>query len=104
MCAYSGHILELKRLIDLGIDLNLQDSQGRTALHLAVAGNRRDVVSVLLYHDVKLLKDFQGRTPFEEAPGNSIIAKMIANKYNLDTSNSNPKAMEPSSHTKYECD
>ena len=66
--ASCGDLDEIKRLEAAGADLNLSDYDGRTALHLAVAENRPEVVAYLLSRQVDRTKqDRWGNTPLEEA-------------------------------------
>lgn len=55
-------------LILRGIDVNTQDQQGLTALHLAVQNGKTSWVQLLLEHHADInVKNFQGNTPLHEA-------------------------------------
>ncbi|KAH7432955.1 hypothetical protein KP509_07G047700 [Ceratopteris richardii] len=43
-----GDIDDVKELVEQGVHVNIQDMQGRTALHMAAANGHMDVVSYLL--------------------------------------------------------
>lgn len=45
--AAKGDVLELRRLVSQGVDLNQRDGHGRTAVHIAAHGAHRDVVREL---------------------------------------------------------
>lgn len=47
LAAYTGHVEDVKRLIEAGRDVNGGDDDGRTPLYLAVLGGHADVVEVL---------------------------------------------------------
>lgn len=47
----AGNIKELKRLIGLGVDVNLQDEDGNTALHLAVLEKNKPMLLRLMYEE-----------------------------------------------------
>ena len=66
LCWYAsiGDVKSLKELIDLGVDLNLQDYDKRSALHLAVAENQGKVLDLLIFHNVELRHDHRGATAF----------------------------------------
>lgn len=53
LCWYAsvGDVKQLKELIELGVDLNLQDYDYRTALHLAVAENQVKTIELLQFHN-----------------------------------------------------
>ena len=55
----------VKMCLDLGIDPNVQDKDGRTALHGAAHKGRNDVVELLVNHGAKLdAEDFGSRDTF----------------------------------------
>ena len=69
LCWYAsiGDVKSLKELIDLGVDLNLEDYDKRTALHLAVAECQNKVLDLLCIHNVNLKHDLRGETAFFDA-------------------------------------
>ena len=50
ICHYAanGELEQLKSLISLGVDLNLVDYDGRSALHLAAAENQQEILKLLV--------------------------------------------------------
>jgi ankyrin repeat protein len=58
----------LKMLLDLGIDPNIADANGRTALHISCESANFDVVTILLAHGVDSARgDTKGQTPWHVA-------------------------------------
>jgi ankyrin repeat protein len=54
----------IKKLLSLGIEINHRDSDGETALHVAVSGYENNFVSLLLEHGAGInIQDNQGNTP-----------------------------------------
>ena len=45
LAVHQGHARIVERLVGFGIDLNLQDSDGDTALHIAVLRETADTLS-----------------------------------------------------------
>jgi ankyrin repeat protein len=59
--ASSGDLTNLASFSRLGLNLNLKcPLTGSTALHLAVANNKTEVVEYLLTKDCELAKDYEG--------------------------------------------
>jgi len=57
-----------QKLISIGADVNTQDTQGLTALHLAALHNRFDYVQALIDADADIeSRDAQGNTPLWHA-------------------------------------
>ena len=54
-----GRVMEVKRLLDCGVDVNSKDEAGAAALHWAVAYNQPDVVKLLLVVEVLFHDDSQ---------------------------------------------
>lgn len=66
--ASNGDLEEVKRLHAFGVDLNQGDYDNRTALHLAVAEKRTEVVDYLITNGANAeAKDRWGATPFSDA-------------------------------------
>ncbi len=85
LCWYAsiGDVKQLKELIRLGVDLNLQDYDQRTAFHLAVAENQIKIIDLLIMHNVALKHDLRGETPFNDAlrAENYGILNLLKTKY-----------------------
>jgi len=64
-----GRVMEVKRLLDCGVDVNSKDEAGAAALHWAVAYNQPDVVKLLLARQETRLDiaDNDGSTPLHLA-------------------------------------
>ncbi|MCJ8313652.1 MAG: ankyrin repeat domain-containing protein [Saccharospirillaceae bacterium] len=52
IACYDNNDVEIKKCISAGIDLNLQDKRGKTALHYTVINNNYDAVYLLLSNKV----------------------------------------------------
>jgi ankyrin repeat protein len=75
-----GHSGLVKRLIQSGVNVNSQDSYGRTALFNAVRCGSRSTIKVLLFHGIdETLSDEDGMTALETAieEGNRDIINML---------------------------
>ena len=79
--AHEGDISEMKELIKLGINLNLTDAHGRTALHVAVATNQLQMVKLLAAYDVEFKRDFKGLLPSQLGSENEQIVEILSTKY-----------------------
>lgn len=71
LCAFSfeGNLEAVQYLIACGVNLNLTDYNGRTALHLAVCGNQFSIVQFLVEIGNASLSiaDYYGQTPIDDA-------------------------------------
>lgn len=69
--AARGDLKQIQSLVAKGIDLNIANYDGRTALHLAASEGQKAVVEYLIIKKVKLNpKDRWGGTPLKEAQNN----------------------------------
>ena len=65
---YDNDLESLKKEIEAGTDVNLQNQYGWTPLHIAIRRDRRDMVAYLLEKDADINKvDGVGWTPLMEA-------------------------------------
>ena len=63
VAAYRGHLNFIKKLIDLGADVNAVTSNGWTALHFALTSNQKYVCKYLLSLNIQAsAPDSQGKT------------------------------------------
>jgi glutaminase len=63
-----GDLYEVQQLIARGVDVNIADYDGRTALHLAASEGHYRVVEYLLLKDAKIdAKDRWGNSPLDDA-------------------------------------
>lgn len=66
--ASQGDLMEIKRLVALGVDLNEADYDGRTAVHLAASEGQTIVINYLIKHGVDINPlDRWGGTPLADA-------------------------------------
>jgi ankyrin repeat protein len=67
--ARSGSVNEVRRALEAGVDVNAQDSMGRTAVHWCVVKRQHDVLAYLLRVDGvdSSIADIEGRTPLHHA-------------------------------------
>ncbi len=66
--AASNRVMDVRRMIARGVNLNTPDYDGRTALHLAASEGHYEVAVVLLSFDVDLTpRDRFGNTPADDA-------------------------------------
>ena len=74
-----GSPSEVQRLLNLGADVNHQDSKGKTALHRASKAGFVETASILLDHGASVkIEDAKGETPLFEA-----VRSTIKNTENL---------------------
>lgn len=67
---YASNSLIAEKLINAGAVIDIEDAEGCTALHRAVAGRRLDVAWLLLVHDARAdTRDDEGKTPMAHARG-----------------------------------
>ncbi len=81
--AAQGDLEEIQNLIANGHDVNSQDYDGRSALHIAVSENNLEVVNFLVEHDANIhLKDRWNTTPLSEAKrqNNNEIIQLLGSK------------------------
>ena len=63
-----GDLVEMKRLVANGLNLNAADYDGRTALHLAASEGHVNIVNYLIEHEVHVNpSDRWGNTPLVDA-------------------------------------
>jgi uncharacterized protein len=73
----SDAIEALKVTVDLGLDLNQENSKGETALHGAAFRGADTIVQYLVDHGAKLnAKTKQGFTPLDVAMGKSVVIQL----------------------------
>lgn len=64
--------LELAQIaIEFGCDINVNNKQEGSALHIAVKNNNSSTVEFLIQKDIKYIKDNSGKTPIDYAKQNS---------------------------------
>lgn len=71
--AKEGHTSTILTLRELGADLHIQDTKGRTALHMASIGQHSEAVSVLLQLGLKNCPDSSGITPQQIAQKPAVV-------------------------------
>lgn len=69
LCWYAsiGDVDSLKELINLGVDINLQDYDNRSAIHLAAGENQFKILELLFIHNAQLKHDIKGETAMYDA-------------------------------------
>lgn len=80
----------VKKYVDQGIDINLQDKSGYSALYYAVLYNRTNIAKYLIAHGADVnLKDKDGKTPLDIAifKGNLDLINIINQKQRLKLNN-----------------
>jgi len=64
----TGDVEEIKKLIALGVDVNTQDYDGRTALHASASAGHKSIVEFLLEQGAHVeMRDKWGGTPLSDA-------------------------------------
>lgn len=105
-----NHIEIIDDLINLKIDLNLQNNQGRTALHFAVHMNYKSMVQLLIdAHADKNIENNRGENALYVAAvvkKNNLIVKLLLpehyKKVNLEPLNSDNNQFEYHNHINQE--
>ena len=68
----------LKEVLSKGCDVNFEDYDNRTALHIAVCENNLDVIKILVQNNAKAdIKDRSNKTALDEADGNKEILEIL---------------------------
>jgi ankyrin repeat protein len=68
-----GNLAEVKRLLDLGANVNFQDHKGKTALHRAARSGFAETMRILLDHGASVeIEDPDGETPLFDAVRSTI--------------------------------
>lgn len=83
--AAQGDLCEIRRLRSEGVDLNAQDYNGRTALHLAAAEGKVKIVRYLLRHGARLeIQDGYGDAPtfYPITSTSSLTSSCSSNQHN----------------------
>ena len=70
--AQNGHRDSLEYLVSQKVDVNAQDTNFDTPLHLAFRRDRRSCIDFLIQYADKDLKNFQGKSPLDEAHGKGL--------------------------------
>ncbi|XP_066137418.1 ankyrin repeat and death domain-containing protein 1A-like isoform X1 [Euwallacea fornicatus] len=66
--AANGHVIIVKRLLEMGASLDKKNKENRTALHEAAQGGHEEVTQMLLVKDAAMeARDHQGNTPLHIA-------------------------------------
>ncbi|KAH3880250.1 ankyrin repeat domain-containing protein 16-like [Dreissena polymorpha] len=63
IAAKEGHVNVISYLLQKKVNIDAQDSKGRTALHIAAGAQKADCVRVLLKHGASIMEDQTGSTP-----------------------------------------
>ncbi|PIE90043.1 MAG: hypothetical protein CR997_07920 [Acidobacteria bacterium] len=75
-----GHRECVQKLLELGADINVQDSRGNSLLHISISRNNEEITRLLLDKKIDIgLKDDRGNAPIHKAilVGNRRISKML---------------------------
>lgn len=67
VAAKEGQTNILLYLLNHGCNVDLMDTKGRTALHIASGAQHGECVKVLLQHGAKIIPDMNGNTPIQLA-------------------------------------
>ena len=78
--AEGGELEALKKHLERGVDLNVANNQGYTALHMAVRGGQKNAVALLLEKGANVNAECKGKTPLEFAGKNEEIAALLREK------------------------
>ena len=91
VAAMNGHKESLDFLILCKADVNIQDTNQDTPLHLAFRYDNKACVDILYQYANKNIKNYQGKTPLDEAYGKS-LALINSKKYIKDDTWENRKS------------
>lgn len=75
-----GNMSLIRRLLNMGVEIDMRDASGRTALTIAAEQGNNEVVRTLLQHGADhRVTDSDGRTPYEVAKdsGNTDTADLL---------------------------
>lgn len=78
--AASGNLDTVAALLEHGADVNVQDTEGSTALHWSVNGHATEIVRVLISHGANVnIQDQAGDTPLMLASGwgNTVLVRLL---------------------------
>ncbi|CAI9102440.1 OLC1v1000714C2 [Oldenlandia corymbosa var. corymbosa] len=95
--ALAGQIKDMDRLLEKGVDINLTDQDGRTALHHATIGKKEPVISHLLRKGANVnVRDQDGATALHYAVqvGAMQTVKLLI-KYNVDVNTADDEGWTP---------
>jgi ankyrin repeat protein len=85
--AHVGNSAEVKKLLNMGVDVNARDAYGGTALHAAMFQNNMNIVKELLEYgfDVNAQGNSNGYTPLHDAVwANNLKAVQLLLEYDAD--------------------
>lgn len=89
--AVEGNLEKIKELLNEGVDINFQDEEGRSALHMACDREHLNIVEFLLQNNANInIQDNEGNTPLHYACiccYEDIIKLLLQYSPNLDIKN-----------------
>jgi len=78
--SYNQDLYTIREMIAKGCDINFQDYDNRTALHVAVSEQKLESIKLLLEFKASIeLKDRWGKTPIDEATNDTRIINLLTN-------------------------